>query len=646
MSCRKSLRNRLSIGRLSVCFALICCAASGCGGDGDDLDWHWGGGDAAIDGGADGRVLDGRAQGQDAKGDDQDASDDPFSSGVKDTDGDGVSDDVDNCVYVANPDQSDSDGNGIGDACEQQDGTFDKPFLIDPAKGTYRDTRNTKDSKSSVVDKYPGHESLDESGPEYVYVFTLKRRTQVTAEIAPPESEGTDIDVHLLSSVEPLALIARDNLSISRVLEPGRYYLVLDTFVTSAGAQMGPYDLTVSFRVEHAGTVDDPIEISDGADGALSLPHVFYDDRSTADATSKKFDKYPGYEDLDESGPEYVYKFRIDEPVRVAATIAFNEPANTDVDLHLLSSLEPLTLITRGNTAVYAVLEPGTYYLTADTFVKGGVEQRGAYSLRVSLRPRVFADSDYFNDYVLSAVDYLDVKYRLKGYALAALTHDIEYGSYGIIPRTGGGKTMCVAAAMEVILTAMQIWSSDRNDPTVFDFLPISSWKTLHAGNIRAHIWVNHDLDSYGTADALSHFGMGENVQFKKLRPGSFINLNRVTGTGHAVVFLSFIDIDGKEYTKWHDGVVGFKYFSSQGKEPEGQGGLDYRYAVFDQYGTPTMPYKRDTGVIYRENDQKYLNTGEMFAPKRWTKKAMALRSSNIETVFDPVYFSGVTIDD
>lgn len=39
-------------------------------------------------------------------------------TGDVDTDGDGVADSVDNCPALANPDQRDSDGNGIGDLCD------------------------------------------------------------------------------------------------------------------------------------------------------------------------------------------------------------------------------------------------------------------------------------------------------------------------------------------------------------------------------------------------------------------------------------------------------------------------------------------------------------------------------------------------
>lgn len=45
----------------------------------------------------------------------------PPDGGLKDSDGDGVTDDLDNCRAVANPDQADTDGDGLGDACDPVD---------------------------------------------------------------------------------------------------------------------------------------------------------------------------------------------------------------------------------------------------------------------------------------------------------------------------------------------------------------------------------------------------------------------------------------------------------------------------------------------------------------------------------------------
>lgn len=500
-------------------------------------------------------------------------------------------------------------------AAGPQDGTLQHPFEIpgDPRVPAWQDTRDTAQAPSDLLDRYPGH-AQDESGPEVFYRLRLARRTAVRARIG-AQPAGVDVDLHLLSSVAPTVVVARGDRELSAVLDPGDYLLVLDTFVSNGVARPGRYDLTVELDAARAGTVADPL--LPGGDAPLALPFLLEESRDTRQATSRAFDTYAGHAAHDERGAEWVYRFTLAEPARLAATIAFDEPAGTDVDLHLLSGAAPGPVVARGDTALYAVLQPGTYWLIADTAAQGGVERPGPYELRLAIRSRSPAASPVFNDYILAAVDQLNALHRLQGYGAAALTHDIAYGNRGTVRATGGGKTMCVAAVMEVMLTAMTIWAEDRGDPGVFSYLPVESWQTLRSNHIKAHLWVNSSLGSNGTADALRNFQMGETVPFEQLRPGGFINLNRTNRTGHAVVFLAFVDAQGREHDAWNPGVIGFKYFSAQGGEAVGAGGLDFRYAIFSRHPTVPMPYKRDLGVLYSQS-QRLLNTGEMWSPGRW----------------------------
>lgn len=263
------------------------------------------------------------------------------------------------------------------------------------------------------------------------------------------------------------------------------------------------------------------------------------------------------------------------------------------------------------------------------------------------LRTADMSDAGYFNRYILKAVDRLYAEYGLLGYDInSILTHDIPYHTYGVIKARRPPLTMCVAAMMEVLLTAYDIYAAETGDYSVFTYLPQRSYERLAVTDIKGHIWVNHEFKAYGTADALINFGMGERRLFERLRPGDFVNINRTTRTGHAVVFLNYIDVKGRIQPEYNDSVVGFKYFSSQGGRAAGTGGFDYRYAVFSKFGCPEMPYKRDCDVIYSQR-QDYLNTGTMWMPERWTGVFPSPGPAALkETVLNARFFDGRTTDD
>jgi hypothetical protein len=251
----------------------------------------------------------------------------------------------------------------------------------------------------------------------------------------------------------------------------------------------------------------------------------------------------------------------------------------------------------------------------------------------------------YFEPYLLRAVAYLYENYKLLGYDKnLEYTHTLPFGDLGVLKHSGP-KTMCVAAQMEVIVTALDMYSRETGDKKPYKFLPKKAWEGYTINDLKGHMWVNSKFDSYGGANALVNFGMGEHVAFEQLVPGSLLNWDRANGTGHAAIMVSFIDKDGKEYDKHNSAVIGFKYFSSQGLKTPHAAGLDYRYAVFNQHGCPTnMPYLTDCGVLYNKN-RKSFNTGRMWAPVSWVTKRrntiLAAQSDGEETVFNSDKYTG-----
>jgi hypothetical protein len=217
---------------------------------------------------------------------------------------------------------------------------------------------------------------------------------------------------------------------------------------------------------------------------------------------------------------------------------------------------------------------------------------------------------------------------------------------------------MCVSAMLEVIVIAMAIYATETGDYSPFHYLPKKSWERLSPVDLRGQIWIVKHSDSLGTAHALQNFGMGTVGDFRTLKPGAFINLNRNNRTGHAVVFLSYLDSKGDALAEFSSAVAGFKYFSSQGTETKG--GFGYRYAFFSDAGCPVLSdgRKRDCGVI-RSNNSALLHAGTMAHPQAWNKaqaleqlerEAFHMKNGDTEMLvegdYDARFLSGKTIDD
>lgn len=121
------------------------------------------------------------------------------------------------------------------------------------------------------------------------------------------------------------------------------------------------------------GGVDDPIEIT-------ALPYT--DTRDTAASPHRRFAAYPACDaGQDESGPEYIYRLTLDRPTVIRAWILDRGPV--DVDLHLLGAPDAATCLDRDHRGLVASLDPGEWYLVADTFVAAAGERAGEYLLVV-----------------------------------------------------------------------------------------------------------------------------------------------------------------------------------------------------------------------------------------------------------------------
>jgi len=133
---------------------------------------------------------------------------------------------------------------GSGLLPEGAPGSIANPILIESAPFT--DTRDTSVQGYYDVDAYPP-DVRDMGGPGVFYSIVLTQDMTLSAGV--DCDAGTDVDLFLLSSLDPLVLIEAANSTINRFLTSGTYYLGVDTLVVTGVEKAGEYTLTCSLSL-------------------------------------------------------------------------------------------------------------------------------------------------------------------------------------------------------------------------------------------------------------------------------------------------------------------------------------------------------------------------------------------------------------
>jgi hypothetical protein len=114
-----------------------------------------------------------------------------------------------------------------------------------------------------------------------------------------------------------------------------------------------------------------------------TFPFVHSDD--TAASTTREFDLY-NCSSADESGPEVVYFLTVDHSGTLSVEVDDVDGDDIDVDVHLLDADDSNACLDRAHISFSISIGPGRYYIIADTYVEGGQELSGPYTLTVDFQ--------------------------------------------------------------------------------------------------------------------------------------------------------------------------------------------------------------------------------------------------------------------
>lgn len=129
--------------------------------------------------------------------------------------------------------------------------------------------------------------------------------------------------------------------------------------------------------------------------------------------SARQFDSYDCAPDIDESGPEQIFRIDVAEPGFLAVEIV-GEGADADIDVHLLTAQRADACISRGHWRAGEYVDAGTYWVAADSWTDpDGVAYEGSFDLAVNLvRPADFAALGLQDDLATDALNAFVAAWR------------------------------------------------------------------------------------------------------------------------------------------------------------------------------------------------------------------------------------------
>ena len=137
-----------------------------------------------------------------------------------------------------------------------------------------------------------------------------------------------------------------------------------------------------------------------------------------------------------------------------------------------------------------------------------------------------------------------------EGARFSGVTRDIYLAGQRVMYGEPQGRTFCCGVTLEAFHAAWTRWLDKYGEPEDNPLTP-ETWSDFQ------RYWFVLEKNGPGPSLALEEFGLGRTIEPEEALPGDFVQIWRRQGSGHSVIFLSWVrDEEGE--------IIGFRYWSSQ----------------------------------------------------------------------------------